>query len=641
MRAGTVTLAALLAVLTLLGVLGTSPGAAVVRVTDSGAWLWSAAKGWVTHVNGPSGAPDFNVELAAARGHPVELAQDGVSVLVTDLRTGVVSRIDPATMDLASRRFGSAGADGSTGAVRVVARDDLAFVIETDSGLVTRIDPRTLDIIGEQISVGARVTGAGIDADGVLWVVVAERGEAVAIRDGQRLATVPVAAPRSTLGLTIAGGRPVVIDATSPALVPVTATGARPAVSLPAPAGGNRRLLVAPTIEGRVVPVLVEGTGTVLLVDLDAHDGRGSTQQVQLAGQRPSPDLGAPVIEAGRLYVPDNGTGRVLVYDRSAGRFEAPIQLAGGAGMVTLFVRNGTVWANNTDGTSAVAVDPDGRRRNVDKYAPDATVPVTNASASIPPPPVVVPSAPRRQVPPSQRPNRSAGPTVTVPDPPRRDPDPNPQPGTGIRPPETSLSPRPTLTRTAGPTISPAPGQPSVTARSAAGAVIFTVAAGAGGPATTFTVTTSLGASTTLGGPGDLTVPATDCQTVQATATATGPGGTSAASAPAQAIGCVPPGPVRNVRATVVEEIIEGGGYRYTTRITWQPPAEDGGAPVDYIVTVTGSDIETSTSTTSVTTFEISTVTGGVSVCQGCDRMVWIQARNAAGTSAREGIHAA
>ncbi|MBE3200988.1 MULTISPECIES: hypothetical protein [Parafrankia] len=638
MRAGTVTLAAALAALTLLGVLGTSPGAAVVRVTDSGAWLWSAAKGWVTHVNGPSGAPDFNVELAAARGHPVELAQDGVSVLVTDLRTGVVSRIDPATMDLASRQFGPAGADGSTGAVRVVARDELAFVIETDSGLVTRIDPRTLDIIGEQISVGARVTGAGIDADGVLWVVVAERGEAVAIRDGRRLATVPVAAPRSTLGLTIAGGQPVVIDATSPALVPVTATGAHPAVSLPAPAGGNRRLLVAPTIEGRVVPVLVEGTGTVLLVDLDAHDGDGSTQQVQLAGQRPSPDLGAPVIEAGRLYVPDNGTGRVLVYDRSAGRFEAPIQLAGDAGMVTLFVRNGTVWANNTDGTSAVAVDPDGRRRDVDKYAPDLAVPVANASTSAPPP-VVVPSAPGQQIPPTVRPSRAARPTVPA----RTQPGaaPNPVPGTG-QPPTTAAPPRPPDTATVPsviatlpPTTTPAavPGQPSITAGSASGAVIFTVAAGAGGPATTFTVSTSLGTNETLQGSGSLSVPTTGCQTVSATATATGPGGTSTSSTPAQALGCVPPGPVRNLDVVGVGL----GTDDPKRRITWQPPLDDGGGPLEYVVTITNfgnpGEYPPETYTTTGLVLDVVGYTGGTDTCASCQDFT-VQARNAAGTGA-------
>ncbi|EFC86201.1 hypothetical protein [Parafrankia sp. EUN1f] len=635
-RAGSVTLAALLAVLTLLGVLGTSPGAAVVRVTDGGAWLWSATRGWVTHVNGPSGEPDFNVGLAAARGHPVELAQDGVSVLVTDLQTGIVSRIDPATMDLASRRFGPAGPDGSAGAVRVVARDDLAFVIETDTGLVTRIDPRTLDVIGEQIAVGAPVTGAGIDADRVLWVVVAERGEAIAIRDGQRLATVPVATPRSALGLTIAGGRPVVVDATSPALVPVTAAGARPAVNLPAPAGGHRNLLVAPTIEGRVVPVLVEGTGTVLLIDLDAHGGHGSTQPVELAGQRPSPDLGAPIIEAGRLYVPDNGTGRVLVYDRSARRFEAPIQLAGGAGMLTLFVRNGTVWVNKADGTSAVAVDPEGHRRDVDKYASDMAVPVANASTSVPPPPVVVPSAPGRRVPPTARPSRTPRPTVPARAQPG--PDPNPVPGTG-QPPTTSAPARPPDTATAPPIITlppttppaAAPGQPSVTASSASGAVMFTVAAGAGGPATTFTVSTSLGTSETLQGAGTLTVPTTGCQTVSATATATGPGGTSISSAPAQALGCVPPGQVRNLDVVSVGL----GTDDPKRRITWQSPLADGGGPLEYVITITNfgnpGEYPPETYTTTGFVYEVDAYTGGTDTCAACQDFT-VQARNAAGT---------
>src|SRR5262249_39352828 len=155
-----------------------------------------------------------------------------------------------------------------------------------------------------------------------------------------------VADPGARLTMTIADGRPVAVDASAPALVPVSTREAGRPVRLPPPAGGGRALLVAPSVEGRVVPVLVDGTSVLLLVDLAADSGRGAVRSVALAGQRPSARLGAPVINAGRVYVPDNGSGTILVYDSARQRFDAPIRMAGGPGMLTVFVRNGSVWIN-------------------------------------------------------------------------------------------------------------------------------------------------------------------------------------------------------------------------------------------------------------------------------------------------------
>ncbi|EFC80019.1 hypothetical protein [Parafrankia sp. EUN1f] len=592
LRALSAAVAASVAAVTLLGFLGASPGTAVVQLTDGGSWLWSTAKGWVTHVNGPSGKPDFNVELAASRGHRVELTQDGVSVLVTDLETGVVSRIDPATMELVSRSF------GQSGPVRVVALGELAYVIETATGTVTRIDPRTLDIVGAQVLLGAPVTGAGLDADRVLWVALAGRGDLVAIRDGRVATTVSVAAPGAGLTMTMAAGRPVAVDADKPALVPVASQGlgktsgqagddqaAERPVALPPPAGPGRLLVVAPVVDGRVVPVLVAGTSTVLLIDLAADDGRGSVRQIELAGQRPSTELGAPLIAAGRVYVPDNGSGQVFVYDQVAGRFDEPIHLSGGPGMLTLSVRNGTVWVNDADGTNAVAVDPDGQRRRVDKYAPDAVVPVVDTSAKAPPPPVTVPSAEQRQPPPSARRSQPPGPDApTVPDQ-RTAPIPAPNPtATQSRRPQQTVTRSPVAPPPSTTTPPPAPpGAPSVSLVSGSGVVVVTVTAGAGGPATQFALTTDAGGATVLPGPGPVsaTVEAAGCQQVLATATATGPGGTSVASAPAQALSCVPPGRIQDVLITGYGP---GGGGWYTD-ITWEPPADAGGGTVEYVVT--------------------------------------------------------
>jgi hypothetical protein len=631
-----VVLAAAVTAATLIGVLGSSAGSAALRISDGGAWLWSTARGWVTHVNGPSGRPDFNVPIPGSRGHRVELNQDGVSVLVSDLDTGVVSRIDPAGMGLLSRSFGP-------GSFRVVAGGDTAYIIQDTTGTITRIDPRTLDVIGTPVGIGAPVTGAGIAADGVLWVAVARHGQLVAVRDGRTIATIRVAAPGAQLTMTIADGRPVAVDASAPALVQVSTRTAGPATRLPPPAGSHP-LLVAPTIEGRVIPVLVDGTAVLLLVDLDANAGHGTVRTATLAGQNPTTHLGAPIIAAGRVYIPDNGSARVLVYDRTHGRFDAPIRITGGPGMLTVFVRSGSVWINNTDGSDAVAVTPEGRQRRVNKYSPDVPIRTANITLRIPPPPVIVPAAPQviiRPVAPAQ-PGRGAAPQPNVP-PPGRSTRPTgrpvPVPPVPV-PPETTAPPPPA---TPPPSTTPPPtppGVPTVRALPASAAVAVTVEPpAAGGPVTAYTLTVTTpptaggpGTSTirALTAPGTVTVPVAGCATATATATATGPGGTSPASPPTQALGCIPPGPVRNMTLTVGPPVPSSPS---SNLLLWDPPADTGGGTVDYVVTISYSAMGTCCPARDVT----QVVTGTSyqrAPAAGRDpyNRISVAARNAAGT---------
>ncbi len=601
-----VVLAIVVAATTLVGVLGSSTGAAFVRISDGSAWLWSTVNGWVTHVNGPSGKPDFNVPVPGSRGHRVELSQDGVSILVSDLDTGVVSRIDPAGMGLLSRSFGP-------GEFRVLARGEIAYLVEAATGTVTRIDPRTLDVIGSPVGIGAPITGAGIDADDVLWVAVATRGELVAVHSDGSVTPVPLARPGGQLTMTIAAGQPVAVDATAPALVPTSARGAGTAVVLPPPAGGGRPLLVAPSVEGRVVPVLVEGTSVLFLVDLDHGSGSGAIRQVMLASQAPSTRLGAPVINAGRVYVPDHGTGRVLVYDMERGRFEEPIRMAGGPGMLTVFVHDNSVWINRVDGADAVTIGPDGRARRVNKYAPNVPVVAAVTDARLPAPPKIAPAGqiapPAGHAGPGSRKTyyypAPPPPRTAQPPPPRTAQAPQPQttqaptapPQTAQAPPPSTQAPPPQTTQPPPlpatqpppppatqppPPASGAPGVPSVSVQAAAGAIIVTVGAASGGPVSSFALSVSPGTTITLIAPGTVTVAVAGCALATATATATGPGGTSAASAPVQALGCVPPGAVENVTSHIVRGLLG----RPTVRVTWDPPANAGGGTVKYRVNI-------------------------------------------------------
>jgi hypothetical protein len=615
-----VVLAMAVAAATLVGVLGSSTGAAFVRISDGSAWLWSTVNGWLTHVNGPSGTPDFNVPVPGSRGHRVELSQDGVSILIFDLDTGVVSRIDPTGMGLLSRSFGP-------GAFRVLARGEIAYLVEETTGTVTRIDPRTLDVIGAPVRVGAPVTGAGIDTDDVLWVAVAARGELVAVRRDRSVAPVPVARPGGRLTMTIAAGRPVAVDATAPALVPVSARGAGTAVPLPPPAGGGRTLLVSPSVEGRVVPVLVEGTSVLFLVDLDQGSGAGSgaIRQVLLDSQAPSARLGAPVVNAGRVYVPDHGSGRVLVYDMERGRFEAPILMAGGPGLLTVFVHGDSVWINRADGADAVTIGPDGRVRRVNKYAPNVPVVAAMTDARLPEAPRTASPAPRAapgggKTRPYQPPQAARPPPPSSTGPPQSQPrttqapPPPPQTAQASPPPPQSTQASPPPPQSTQPPSPPSPspmiwtpGVPSVSAQAAAGAIIVTVRATNGGPVSSFALAVNPGTTITLIAPGTVTVPVAGCALATATATATGPGGTSAASAPARALGCVPPGPVQNVRSQIVPGLL---GVP-TLRVTWDPPTNAGGGTVTYRVNVVGGLLDGLVAVVTGTLFERPVPLGG------------------------------
>jgi hypothetical protein len=148
---------------------------------------------------------------------------------------------------------------------------------------------------------------------------------------------------------------------------------------------------------------------------------------------------------------------------------------------------------------------------------------------------------------------------------------------------------------------------PSVSAEAAAGAIIVTVRATYGGPVDSFTLTVNPGSIITLIAPGTVTVGVAGCALATATATAAGPGGTSATSAPAQALGCVPPGPVQNITSQIVPGLL---GLP-TLRVTWDPPANTGGGNVRYRVNVVGGLLDGLLAIVTGTLFERPVPPGG------------------------------
>ncbi len=391
--------------------------------------------------------------INGGREHHLTVTQDGPNVLVTDTDTGVTSRIDPVGLAAAEQRgFGT----GTT----VVAGADQAYVIDAHvAQRVQRIDPKTLDPLGAPLSFGSAIGGAGLTADGTLWVALPEKGQLVPVRHGTAGTAVTVARPGYRLSLIIVDGLPVAVDATTPALVPVRDGRPAPALRLPDPAGQGRQLLVAPSVDGHLAPVIVDGTTTMLLAD----PGAGAVRAVDLGSQDPSGKLGAPVVAGNRVYIPDNDKGRLLVYAADLGQFSSPITVTPEPAKLTVFVKDGMLWANDERGSHAVLVRPDGSAQPIEKHAPD----VAGSAATTPPRPL-----PTQTITPPHEAPRSQPSTAAPPQPlpahvilaPRQAP--RSQPSTAVPPqvPTPVVGPAPSPSRTAP----PAGGQPTPAAPPAA-----------------------------------------------------------------------------------------------------------------------------------------------------------------------------
>ena len=360
-------------VVTIAG-LGGQAHSVLPSLRDVGAWLANDKKGTVTHANGLSGKADASVPLTNAAGHRLQVTQDGDVVIVLDTVTGTVTRVDAAQLNVGqSVNFGSAG-------VRVVVGAGQAYVVDKAKGVVQPIDPDRLTPVGAPVALPAPLGDAAVDDRGTLWVPLAtgELGSVTGNKAGQR---VPVGSSGDVLALTIAGGVPVVTDATAGTMTALPPNGARQTVNLPL-AGGT--LLAPPATDGAVVPLLAPAVHQIVVVDLAS----GRPTAVALDGVT-GHDLGAPQALGGRVYVPDNTTGRLLVYDHASGRMVSPIQVSGVPGRIDMFEHDGLLWANDADGSAAVSVDSSGTSRPISKYSTD--LPGGPLPSSAPPSAAAVP----------------------------------------------------------------------------------------------------------------------------------------------------------------------------------------------------------------------------------------------------------
>lgn len=340
------------------GASGTRP-----KLADVGAWLASSAKGEVVHAHGLTGEVDGKAALpAGTAGHPVSVAQDGRTTLVLDERTGRVTRIDAAQLTAAqSADYGAAG-------LQLVSGGAYAYVVDPARGTVQRIDPALTTAENPAVQLGGKPGAAVVDGEGTLWVPLPESGTVVPFVEGIKGAAVQVADPGHALTLTVAGGRPVVTDGTAASTKVLSVTGVRGAFDLGGAFAGAdpADVLVPAGTEGSAVPLLAAGTGDLVVVDV--HSRHTMRVRVPTEGHA----LGAPQLLGERAYLPDESTGRLLVYDTSASALAEPIPITDGPGELELFVQDGLLWVNDPDGAAAAVIDADGEVRRIGKYGTQA-----------------------------------------------------------------------------------------------------------------------------------------------------------------------------------------------------------------------------------------------------------------------------
>jgi hypothetical protein len=467
------------------------------RSVDLGAgsvWVSSTGPGQLALLDGASAGVTVQLAVAAGGDDLIAVQGNGAGFGV-NRTTGEVIRADAATWHTTSTRL----LDASAAGLAAVAGENALYVTDVQRGLVARADPATLAPMGGQLSLSAaRGTGVPVvDRQGTLWLIDTASGDLIRMQDTPQRTEASVAhGIRSRLVLV--QGEPVVVD-------PASRTAVRIDPDSGTPTGDIGCLDVDPsdmtvTVTGTANDprvYLVSGRDGLLHVsDLDS----GECSQV-LSIAEPGSDLGDPVEVAGRVFVPDRSTGRVIVVDPAARTSLTTQPVVSAAAPFQLIGRDGFAFYNDPTSNQAGVVEVDGSVRTIPKYnadepgkgvyqPPDSAPEPASAPPPMPPsssaeatpipgpvlpatetptgtPPSAVPptveaaadpaeASPPASIPPPA-PIPSPTPTPTVPGPISISPPAvPPEPDTGSPSPSpSSLSPTPTPTATTSPTPAP------------------------------------------------------------------------------------------------------------------------------------------------------------------------------------------
>ena len=419
---------------------GTPVTGGVVDLLSGRAWLTKSPEGRVMLANGSSAKIDVLLEVDGTAGHDLEIiVVDGRSLLL-DRTTGEVYDLDIAQLEVGAKR-----PLGDPEGLDVVPAGDKLVVVRRAEGVVEVQDPMDGEVLASA-DVGTDLTRAVVDEGGDVWVTDTEVGVAVPLQlEGSRLEVgegVRVGTGRRVT-MAMVDGTPVVVNTDSRRLIRIAGERALPPVRLPLE--DDETAEVARSIDGPLLPISVNETGDLLLVEGDR------VERVELG--REGHELGEPVVFDGRVFVPDFTVGELLVLDPEGRPAGEGIQVGGAEpGPFSVRVEGGRLWVDDPDSDDAYVLGPgEDSFRRVDKSSDDVPSNIDEPTQLTPPEPPPAPTPPQ---------NDPAAP----PSPP---PDPTPQPGNGPQspgpPPPTPEPPPDPTPPGAPPSVAATPGDHQVT----------------------------------------------------------------------------------------------------------------------------------------------------------------------------------
>ena len=350
---------ALVASMCVVGLIGSGMSTSLLAVLPGGAWLASTVKGEIVLADGASGNGVARAVVPGTKGTKMSVVhRGGFACVRSEATTGEVSVncVDDATFD-------GAGTTKVKASEEIVRTGDAAYMIEAAKGRVRNLDTSSLAPVGEALTFDAPIT-ATPDDDGRLLVVELESSMSFVVSGGQASEPVRVGTKKGDLFPSLVNGEfAVVAQADSQVTVFSDGTVDR-RVELP---GGLLSVLVPSEVEGTELAMLSRGKSPVEVVTL--HLGTGKGRRVRVRGVLPR--ASSVYSTSAGLFVPDVGSGKVtMVNTRSGATNVVDLGIGKGQGNIEMFVKDDQLWANNPNGSKAVVIDSQGKKREVNKYDP-------------------------------------------------------------------------------------------------------------------------------------------------------------------------------------------------------------------------------------------------------------------------------
>ena len=370
---------------------------AVLHFLGNGAWLADHKSSSVVHVNGGSGRADFRIPVASGDNLEVVQREDGAYVFNPD--TCQWTKIDEAKQQLGSPSNASSHAptDCNRG---LVFGDGQAYFVNGQLGSVQEVDPVTLASKGPTVFLNSKMSdsqggvAAVVDHSGQVDAAVSPLGALAVVAKGRAQARIPFGAAGDATEIVRTQNHVLALDI------------ATRAAALVEPRGSLGARVVLPEVKATGLLVKAEvddsdlvwgvDSATTRLVEVDTANSASHSVTIHVAsGQLTQP--GAPVANAGLVYVPDFATGTLFIINPATGQQAKPAVTVGQSGSKSfgVFVKDGHVYANDPNSSQAVVIDSNGDVTYVAKS--DPTVPTPKVPPILPPvttPPVSVPLPP-------------------------------------------------------------------------------------------------------------------------------------------------------------------------------------------------------------------------------------------------------